>query len=73
MPRPSYVVILDLGSLERKTKRFNTMSEAIHYVKSYPCRGHVVYAERYDTILAFKSDVTGFASLKNERISYNKI
>ena len=60
MPRFTYVTILNINTMERVIKAFVKMSEAISFVKSFRCKGHVVYAERYDEILAFKSDSVGF-------------
>ena len=59
MPRFTYVHILNINTMERVIKGFVKMSEAIAFVKRFRCKGHVVYAERYDEILAFKSDTVG--------------
>lgn len=60
MPRFTYVTILNINTMERVIKAFVKMSDAISYVKRFRCKGHVVYAERYEEILAFKSDSVGF-------------
>lgn len=57
MPAFTYVHIVNLATKTAKHIHFKKLSEAIKYVKSYPCKGHFVYAMRYSEVLCMKSDV----------------
>lgn len=74
MPSFTYVHIVDFQNKVSKHTFFRKMSDAISYVKSFPCKGHIVYAVRYDELLAMKSDVKFDTNFQfYERISKGKV
>lgn len=63
MPVRTIVTVIDLNTMTVDNIAFTKMSEAAKYVKSYPCRGHVLFAKRYSCVVAYKSDSYGFRQL----------
>lgn len=57
MPAFTYVYVVDLSTHTTKHFHFKRLSEALDFLKRYPCKGHFSYASRYHEVLAVKFDL----------------
>lgn len=53
----SYVHIVDIANKSTCTRHFRKISDAVSFVKSFPCKGHFVYACLNEEVICTKSDV----------------